>query len=127
MPTPAAGSASSSSHMQDAQQAEYQVEIAELQRKLIELQENEAAPNLIEEYSTEVKILTALLEATQQFQEQIALRPELAENLLAGGFQAESFRDLYAFVYERALEVDLGGSEFAQAIRRTDFAALLDG
>lgn len=113
--------------MQDAQQAEYQVEIAELQRKLIELQENEAAPNLIEEYSTEVKILTALLEATQQFQEQIALRPELAENLLAGGFQAESFRDLYAFVYERALEVDLGGSEFAQAIRRTDFAALLDG
>ena len=85
--TPAAGSASSGSHMQDAQQAEYQVEIAGLQRKLIELQENEAAPNLIDEYSAEVKILTALLEATQQLQEQIALRPELGENLLAGGFQ----------------------------------------
>jgi len=103
------------------------VEIAELQRKLVELQENEAAPTAIEEYSTEVKILTALLEASQQLHEQIQLRPELAENLLAGGFQADRFSDLYAFVYERALEIELGGSEFAQAIRRTDFAALLAG
>ncbi|MGA7172737.1 MAG: hypothetical protein WCB86_02150 [Candidatus Dormiibacterota bacterium] len=111
--------------MQDAQQAEYQVEIAELQRKLIELQENEAAPALTEEYSAEVKILTALLEATQHLQEEIALRPELGENLLAGGFQADQFKDLYAFVYEKALEIELAGAEFAQAIRRTDFASLL--
>ncbi|HUY10294.1 MAG TPA: hypothetical protein VMW80_12800 [Candidatus Dormibacteraeota bacterium] len=113
--------------MQDAQQAEYQAEIAELQRKLIELQENEAAPTLIEEYSAEVKILTALLEATQELQEQVASRPELAENLLAGGFQADHFKDLYAYVYERALEIEAAGGEFALAIRRTDFGALLSG
>ena len=113
--------------MQDAQHAEYQAEIAELQRKLVELQENEAAPTLIEEYSTEVKILTALLEAAQLLEDQVALRPELAENLLAGGFQADRFSDLYAFVYERALEIDRAGSEFAQAVRATDFASLLAG
>jgi hypothetical protein len=111
--------------MQDAQQAEYQVEISELQRKLVELQENEAASALVEEYATEVKVLTALLESAQQLREQVSTHPELAERLLSGGFQAARFSDLYAYVYEQALEIDLAGAEFAQAIRRTDFAALL--
>ncbi len=111
--------------MEDPKQTEYRLEISELQRKLVELQENEAAPALIEEYATEVKVLTALLESAQQLQEQVAASPELAERLLSGGFQADSFSDLYAFVYEQALEIELAGAEFAQAIRKTDFAALL--
>ncbi|MGH7642374.1 MAG: hypothetical protein ACRENX_05055 [Candidatus Dormibacteria bacterium] len=113
--------------MQDAHIAEYQVEIAELQRKLVELQENEAAAGLIEEYSSEVQILTALLDAALRLREKIELRPDLGENLLSGGFQADRFQDLYAFVYERALEIELAGSEYAQAIRDTDFAQLLAG
>jgi hypothetical protein len=111
--------------MEDAQQADYLQEIAELQRKLVELQENEAAPALIEEYSVEVRILVALLEATKRLAEDFQSSPELASRLTLRGFQPTQFRELYAFVYEGALEIDLTGEEFARAVERTDFSALL--
>jgi hypothetical protein len=113
--------------MEDTQQAEYLQEIRELQAKLAELQENESEPNLLEEYSTEIKVLVALLDAARDLQEKLAAEPELGEHLLARGFKPDRFRDIYAFVYEQALEIDRAGVEFAQAIRSTDFAALLRG
>lgn len=111
--------------MEDTQQAEYLQEIREVQTKLAELQENESEPALIEEYSTEVKILVALLDAARELEDKVVAEPELGEHLLARGFKPDRFRDIYAFVYEQALEIDRAGSEFAQAIRATDFAALL--
>ncbi|MGA8206617.1 MAG: hypothetical protein WB801_04260 [Candidatus Dormiibacterota bacterium] len=111
--------------MEDTKQAEYLQEIRELQTKLVELQENESEPTLIEEYATEVKILQALLEAARELEDKVAAEPELGEHLLARGFKPDNFRDIYAFVYEQALEIDQAGVEFAQAIRGTDFAALL--
>jgi hypothetical protein len=111
--------------MEDTQQAEYLQEISELQTKLAELQENESEPTLIEEYATEVKILVALLEAARELEDKVAAEPELGEHLLARGFKPDRFRDIYAFVYEQALEIDQAGAEFAQAIRGTDFAGLL--
>jgi hypothetical protein len=113
--------------MEDTQQAEYVQEIRELQAKLAELQENESDPTLLEEYSTEIKVLLALLDAARDLQEKVAADPKLGEHLLARGFKPDRFRDVYAFVYERALEIDRAGVEFAQAIRNTDFAALLTG
>jgi len=111
--------------MEDTQQAEYLQEIRELQAKLAELQENESEPAVIEEYATEVKILVALLDAARELEDKVAAEPDLGEHLLARGFKPDRFRDIYAFVYEQALEIDRAGAEFAQAIRGTDFAALL--
>ncbi|MGC1185742.1 MAG: hypothetical protein WBA31_11435 [Candidatus Dormiibacterota bacterium] len=111
--------------MQDAQVAEYQAEIAELQRKLIELQENEAAPPLIEEYSAEVRILTALLGAAQALDEELQGDPDLSAELSLRGFQPTQFREVYAFVYESALEIEKSGSEFAREIEQTDFSQQL--
>lgn len=111
--------------MQDAQQAEYLEEIGELQRKLVELQENEAAPALLDEYGTEIRILVALLEAARQVRERLVIEPELAAQLSARGFQPALFRDIYAFVYEAALEIEFEGTDFAHAVERTDFPALL--
>jgi hypothetical protein len=111
--------------MEDTERAEYLQEIRELQAKLAELQENESEPTVIEEYATEVKILVALLDAARELEDKVASEPELGERLLARGLKPERFRDIYAFVYEQALEIDRTGVEFAQAIRGTDFAALL--
>jgi hypothetical protein len=111
--------------MEDTQQAEYLQEIRELQAKLAELQENESAPTVIEEYATEVKILVALLDAARELEDKVAAEPDLGEHLLGRGFKPDRFRDIYAFVYEQALEIDRAGAEFAQAIRGTDFAARL--
>jgi ketosteroid isomerase-like protein len=111
--------------MEDTQQAEYLQEIRELQAKLAELQENESAPTVIEEYATEIKILVALLDAARELRDKVAAEPELGEHLVARGYKPDRFRDIYAFVYEQALEIEQAGVEFAQAIRATDFAALL--
>ncbi len=113
--------------MEDTQQTEFLQEIRELQAKLAELQENESEPTLLEEYSTEIRILVALLDAARDLREKVAAEAELAEHLLARGFKPDRFREIYAFVYEQALEIDRVGVEFAQAIRNTDFAALLKG
>jgi hypothetical protein len=111
--------------MQDTQLVEYQQEIAELQRKLVELQENEAAPALIEEYSAEVRILSALLEAALTLSEELQTDPGLSSQLALRGFQPTQFREVYAFVYEAALEIDRAGAEFAREVERTDFSQLL--
>ncbi len=118
-------SVSSGSSKQDAQQAEYQLEIAELQRKLVELQENEAAPSLIEEYSAEVRVLSALLGAALVLSEELQQDPELSSQLAMRGFQPTQFREIYAFVYESALEIERAGTEFAREVERTDFSQLL--
>ena len=111
--------------MQDTQLVEYQQEIAELQRKLVELQENEAAPALIEEYSAEVRILSALLEAALTLSEELQTDPGLSSQLALRGFQPTQFREVYAFVYEAALEIDRAGAAFAREVERTDFSQLL--
>ncbi|MGH7691671.1 MAG: hypothetical protein ACREOA_03070 [Candidatus Dormibacteria bacterium] len=113
--------------MQDAQRAEYQEEVLELQRRLLELQENEAAPQLIEEYSTEVKILSALLAAATGLSAQLREDPELRQQLELRGFHANQFREVYAFVYEAALEIERSGVEFAREVEGTDFSQLLRG
>lgn len=111
--------------MQDAQIAEYESEIAELQRKLVELQENEAAPAVIEEYSAEVRILTALLGAARTLDEELQGDPDLSAELALRGFQPNQFREVYAFVYESALEIEKSGSDFAREIEETDFSQQL--
>ena len=111
--------------MQDTQLVEYQQEIGELQRKLVELQENEAAPALIEEYSAEVRILSALLEAALTLSEELQTDPGLSSQLALRGFQPTQFREVYAFVYEAALEIDRAGAAFAREVERTDFSQLL--
>ncbi|HEY6538889.1 MAG TPA: hypothetical protein VI138_07625 [Candidatus Dormibacteraeota bacterium] len=111
--------------MPDVQAAEYEAEIAELQRKLVELQENEAAPPLLEEYAAEVQILKALLGAARALERSLQEDQQLSSALALRGFQPGQFRDVYAFVYETALEIDKAGAQFAREIEATDFSLSL--
>ncbi len=111
--------------MNDPQQAEYLEEIAELERKLAQLEEAEAAPEVLEEYATELDVLRALLEAARRLQGSLRAAPELGARLAARGFQSDRFSDLYAFVYESALELEEEGPAFAREVRRTDFGERL--
>ena len=72
-----------------------------------------------------MRILVALLDATKRLVEDLQSSPELASSLTIRGFQPTQFRELYAFVYEAALEIDLAGAEFARAVERTDFSTSL--
>ncbi|MGH7612032.1 MAG: hypothetical protein ACREN4_08435 [Candidatus Dormibacteria bacterium] len=113
--------------MEEGEPQDYQQEIAELQAQLAELVENEAETSVTEEYSTEIRILRALLQAARRLQEQVRLDRELQTQLLARGFQPGRFRDLYSFVYDRSLELSSSGRAYADEVSSTDFAALLRG
>jgi hypothetical protein len=111
--------------MDEAQHAEYVEEIADLRARLVKLEQDKADATLIAEYAAEVRILEALLLAAIDLRDQIRERPELAELLGARSFSAASFKDIYAFVYDCAIELELGNRDLAQAIEQTDFATLL--
>jgi len=111
--------------MDEPQQAEYLEEIADLRARLAKLEQDQADPTLIEEYATEVRLLEALLLAARELRDQLRTRPELAEKMSLHGFVATRFQDIYAFVYDRAIEIDLAGMDLARAVDQTNFAELL--
>ncbi len=103
------------------------LEIQDLRRRVGRLKAEQAAPALIGEYEAELRVLEALAQAAEATLAAIGDRPELAESLRLHGFPGASFADVYAFVYDRSLELELGGREFARVIAGTDFAGLLAG
>jgi hypothetical protein len=111
--------------MDEAQHAEYVEEIGDLRARLVKLEQDQADPTLVAEFTAEVRILEALLLAAIDLRDQIRERPELVELLGARSFSATSFKDIYAFVYDCAIELELGNRDLAQAIEQTDFASLL--
>jgi hypothetical protein len=66
-----------------------------------------------------------LLGAARSLDEQLQADPGLSAELALRGFQPTQFREVYAFVYESALEIEKAGSEFAREVERTDFSQQL--
>ncbi|HVD02920.1 MAG TPA: hypothetical protein VNF75_02090 [Candidatus Dormibacteraeota bacterium] len=111
--------------MDENEQAEYLEEIADLRSRLARLVEEGGDPVLIDEFTVELRILEALLLAAREVQQQLRLDSELGEGLSARGFSPHSFKEVYAFVYDSAMEIELGGRELARAVSETDFVGLL--
>ncbi len=111
--------------MVESEQAEYLEEIADLRSRLVRLVEEAGDPVLVEEYTVELRILEALLLAAREVEQELRLNSELGERLSARGFSPHLFKDVYAFVYDSAMEIDLGGRELARALAETDFVGLL--
>jgi len=101
-------------------------ELRELRRRVIHLKAEQAAPAVIDEYEAELRVLEALAVAAEATAAAVAGRPELGEALRLRGFAGTGFTDVYAYVYDRALELELDGREFARVITATDFTALLE-
>ncbi len=101
-------------------------EIREMRVRIGQLKGAEGPPEVIAEYETELRVLEALARAADVTAAAVAQRPELAEALLVRGFAGTSYQELYAFVYERALDLDLEGRDFASLIAATDFTRYLE-
>ncbi|MGA9774947.1 MAG: hypothetical protein WBU92_03390 [Candidatus Dormiibacterota bacterium] len=111
--------------MEDPRQVEYLEEIGDLRRRLRALEEAQGAPGLIAEYAIEVQLLESLLLAARELAEALIRNPELGEQLLVRGYDSRKFQDVYSFVYEVSMEIDLAGEQLARAVAETDFAQLL--
>ncbi len=104
---------------------EYALEIDTLRRALARLRLEEAAPAIIEEYEVELRILTALYEATGQTIAAGERDARLSGALGRLGFGDWDLDNVYAFIYEAAMETDTNGRDLAAVIGETDFATLL--
>jgi hypothetical protein len=104
---------------------EYALEIDSLRRTLARLRVEEAAPPLIDEYEVELRILVALYEAANRTMDARDGDAGLARALALLGFGAWDLNNVYAFVYEVAMEVDTDGRDLGALIGEMDFPALM--
>jgi hypothetical protein len=106
---------------------DYQKEIADLETQVEQLVEEEGDARTIAELSMQLEILKALyLRATDLFQR--GLRDEgLRYGLRIQGYGDWNLDNVYAFVYERSVELEpQAHSAFVGGIRTADFALMLN-
>ncbi len=106
-----------------AAEEEYRLEIADLRRKISRLKTEHGELQLIEEFEAELRILEALFQAAATTLTAVEAEPALAHQLRVQGFGGADFREVYAFVYDAALELELDDRPLAAVIRATDFTA----
>lgn len=104
---------------------EYELEIRDIRRTLSRLRAERARPEIIEEYEAELRNLVSLYQAATETFDAGLRRPELREALRLLGFGEWTLGNVYAFVYEAAMETDTEGRDLANVIRHTDYAASL--
>ncbi len=106
---------------------DYQKEIADLERQIEQLVEAEGDAKTIAELTMQLDILKAIYSrATDLF-----VRGRTDEGLQYGlriqGYGDWNIDNVYAFVYERTVEIDAGPhSAFVGGIKTADFALMLN-
>ena len=104
---------------------EYQLEIQSIRTTLARLRADEAEPELIEEYEAELRILTALYQAATEVVHAGETDPRLRSLLGELGFGEWTLQNVYSFVYDAAMDMDLAGHDLAARVSQTDFTGAL--
>jgi hypothetical protein len=104
---------------------EYEDELRELRKKLDQLRADEAAPDVIEEYASEWRNLRAIYQAAQETFAMGTDDAELQSVLAVLGFGDWTLANVYAFVYDAAMDADLDGDDLASIVNQTDYVASL--
>ena len=104
---------------------EYQLEIESIRSTLNRLRADEADPELIEEYEAEMRILLALYTAATETLEAGRTDERLRRVLADLDFGEWTMENVYAFVYDAALDMDESGHDLAARVGQTDFVGAL--
>lgn len=104
---------------------EYQLEIQSIRSTLTKLRADEADPELIEEYEAERRILMALYAAALETLEAGLADQRLRTVLEELGFGEWNMENVYAFIYDAALDMDVAGHDLAARVSQTDFVGAL--
>lgn len=104
---------------------EYQLEIESLRRKLEGLRAAEADALVIEEYEIELRNLRALYAAAQETVSAGESDARMREALSLLGFGDWTLDNVYAFVYDAALDAASEGQEIASVVNGVDFGRSL--
>lgn len=104
---------------------EYQLEIDSLKSTLARLRADEAAPALIEEYELECRNLQSLYRAAQDTMVVGDGDPRIRQALSDLGFGGWTLNNVYAFVYDAAIDADTSSTDLAGVVHQIDFAGSL--
>ena len=104
---------------------DYQKEIADLERQRDDLIEAEGDRDVIADLSMQLEILKALYARARELFADGERDPDLRHALTMRGYGEWSFDNVYAFVYEQAVELPGSHAAFVGGIRDADFGAML--
>lgn len=105
---------------------EYQREIREVEEQIDAMTAAEEDPKEIAELQMQLNVLRAIYSQASSLLEAGAADPVLAESLALRGYGVWNIDNVYAFVYEAAIDLPAEGHRsFVGEIRDTDFAGLL--
>ena len=106
---------------------DYQKEIADLEAQIDQLVEAEGDPKTIAELSMQLEILKAIYARATDLLERGNKDQGLRYGLRIQGYGDWTLDNVYAFVYERAVELEpQQHGAFVGGIKTTDFALLLN-
>ena len=105
---------------------EYEKEIRDVQREIERLVEADGDAGAIRELEMQAQVLTAIYARAQDLLARGETDPELRAGLSMKGYGPWNLDNVYAFVYESAVEMPAEGhSQFVKEVSHTDFAGLL--
>ena len=106
---------------------DYQKEIADLEAQIDSLVQAEGEPKTIAELSMQAEILKAIYARAVDLLERGKKDQALRFGLRIQGYGDWTIDNVYAFVYERAVELEPQAHRaFVGGIRETDFALMLN-
>ncbi|HVH64535.1 MAG TPA: hypothetical protein VM674_00750 [Candidatus Acidoferrum sp.] len=104
---------------------EYTVEMNDLRRRIGRLKFERASLTIIEELEAQLRILRAIYDAATGLHAAGENDPRLRAGLVEQDLGSWTFDNVYAFVYEQAVELEAEGQDLATVIWHHDYAAPL--
>ncbi|MDQ6899486.1 MAG: hypothetical protein M3072_08265 [Candidatus Dormibacteraeota bacterium] len=105
---------------------EYQREMRELEEQIDTMTAADEDPKEIAELQMQLNVLRAIYSQASSLLQAGKLDPALPESLALRGYGLWNIDNVYAFVYEAAIDLPAEGHRsFVGEIRDTDFAGLL--
>lgn len=105
---------------------EYEKEIRDVQREIERLVEADGDAGAIRELEMQVQVLTAIYEQAQALLKRGDADSELRNGLALRGYGPWNLDNVYAFVYEFAVDMPSEGHhQFVKEVVHTDFADVL--
>ena len=104
---------------------EWQLEMQEIQRNISGLRARDGDPVIIDELEAELRILEAFYVTAWEVFEAGEDDAQVRRGFSQLGMGDWTFTNVYSFVYERALEIELGRRELSSLIPEQDYMGMI--
>ena len=104
---------------------EWQLEMQEIQRNISALRTRNGDPVIIDELEAELRILHSLYTTTWEIFEAGEGDAQTRRSFAQLGMGEWTFENVYSYVYERAMEIELGRRELSSLVPEQDYIGMI--